>query len=100
MRIPCKTPCGEAFIVDAGTYEDGTPALRIVTEDDPTPWCTLTVCMNLPNNSKLPPGHYIVKTWSENAETANMLLEQGIFTDTGHRVVNGYVEAEIWMLNQ
>lgn len=100
MRIPCKTPVGEGFIVDAGTYEDGTLALRIITEDNPTPWCTLTVCMSMPNGSALPKGHYVVKTWSENAETAYMLLEQGIFVDTGYRVANGYVEAEVWKLNK
>lgn len=98
MQIKCKIPSGNGLIVDRGEYLDGSKALQIMCDDDfPEPWCTLTVNME---HGPLEENHYLVKTWSENAETAHMLLDQGIFEDTGVRVPNGYVEAEIWKLKE
>lgn len=98
MEIKCKIPCGKGILYEAGVYPDGSKALRINCNDEfPEAWCTLTVSMEI---GPLPKGYYLVKTWSENKETARMLLEQGLFEDTGERVENGYVSAEIWHLKQ
>ena len=79
-------------------YQDNTPAIQIYCEDG-SPFATLTVCiLDKRGLGILPPNHFIVKTWSENAPVAHALLEQGIFEDTGIRIPTGFVEAEVWKL--
>lgn len=95
MNIAVNTPYGPGQLVSAGKYRDGSEALRIV--DDEGPICTLTVNLD---TGPLKPGYYLVKTWSENERTCAMLLEQGIFEDTGARVPTGFVQAAIWQLKE
>lgn len=97
MKIKCDTPFGPGLIVEKGEYHDGTKALMIIADDPfPEPLCTLTVCASTQLTMK--DDMYIVKTWRENAKIAHMLLEQGIFEDTGYRIDVGYQTAECWRL--
>lgn len=96
MYQKVSTPYGDGLLVEKGMYRDGSIALGIIDDQTGEPICTLTVNMD---TGPLPKGHFLVKTWSENESTARSLLEQGIFKDTGERVSNGYVDAQIWKLS-
>ena len=83
---------GPVVLYHVGNYRDGSPVLKIA-RDQGESICTLTV--NVDAGSRKP-GTYIVKTWSENAETAAELLELGFFRDTGRRITIEFVQAQIW----
>lgn len=87
---------GDFAIVKAGTYADGTPALRVMDPNGEL-WGTLTVCIP---GTPLEEGEYLVKTWSENENMAAAVLASGEFTDTGKRVPSGYVQAQVWTFNR
>lgn len=78
----------------AGVYQDGTPAIDILTEDG-EPYLRLTVCVP---GTKLAPGEFLVKDWTENLPTYNRLLALGIIKPTGRTVPTGFVQAKVCTL--
>jgi hypothetical protein len=80
-------------VFDVRSYQNGRPALRLLSALDGEPFGTLTV--NLPE-SKVLAGQIIVKVWSENEAMAAAALASGMFRDTGGRIPTGYVEAQVW----
>lgn len=85
---------GECVLYKVGEYQDGSTCLRV--EQDGVDLATLTVALV---DTKLEPGEFLIKTWSENKRLTDELLELGIFKDTGKRRDIGYVEASIWRLS-
>lgn len=71
----------------------GAICLELVMKEDAEPFCTLTC--NIPGTI-LRDWEILVKTWSENRETAEEMLKSGFFKDTGRRVSTGFVQAQIW----
>jgi hypothetical protein len=69
------------------------PAIRVVSSETRDPMSVLTVNMppHIPQE-----GEIFVKTWSENEGITSILRDSEFFRDTGKRVSNGFVEAEIW----
>jgi hypothetical protein len=82
-----------AEIVWAGDYRDGTPAYDIYVKG--ARWCRLTVFVAGATLS-MEEGDILVKTWSENERTTDILRKSGLFIDTGRRVPTGFTQAEIW----
>jgi hypothetical protein len=80
---------------EAGRYPDGTPCLMLIS-DEGEPFGKLTVAMPEAGKEILEPGEYLIKTWSENEVLIPLVRE--FFVDTGKRLSNAYVEAEIWRL--
>lgn len=80
-------------VFDVRCYENGRPALRLLSALDGEPFGTLTV--NIPEASVLS-GEIIVKTWSENEAMAAAALASGLFRDTGRRIHTGFVQAQVW----
>lgn len=75
-------------------YGNGRLAIQLIHTESGEPWATLTV--NVPN-AELDDGEFFVKTWSENWNTANALMEQtDLFIDTFRSVPTGFVEAVVW----
>lgn len=68
-------------------------ALRYVDTAEGSPYAQLTV--NIPG-ADLKEGEFVVKTWEDNEELARLALQSGIFEDTGRRVQEGFVPAQIW----
>lgn len=68
-------------------------AIQLNMVEDGEPWCTLTC--NIPG-TVLADNEILVKTWSENEETAKCALASGLFRDTRKRVSTGFVQAQIW----
>lgn len=68
-------------------------ALRFVDITDGAPYATLTV--NIPD-AELKEGEFLVKTWGGNEELASLAIQSGIFEDTGRRVRENFVEAQVW----
>lgn len=81
------------YYVTSGRY--ALPILKL----DGSPFAVLSV--NMPdeplNEDK---GEIFIKTWAENEDLANQLRDSEWFTDTGKRVPTGFVNAEVWILNE
>jgi hypothetical protein len=87
---------GETFEIECvGTYQlDGSPCYRIYDSLGSQCW-VLTVYIE---GTKLEKGEILVKTWSENDRMTSALKRTDLFVDTGKRVPNGFVQAEVWKL--
>lgn len=86
---------GEKLVgTQAGVYQDGTPAIDILTEDG-EPYVRLTVCVP---GTKLAPNEFLVKDWSENLPTFNRLQALGLIKPTGRTVPTGFVQAKVCTL--
>ena len=91
------TPYGVGSIYRSA-YQDND-AIAIVVADPVTHERYAVLSVNLPESqAALKPGEFFAKTWSENAQIAEMALATGLFEDTGRRVPTGYVEAQVWKL--
>jgi len=77
------------------TYSNGRPAIIVVEPKTGEEWAVLT-CNLVDVN--IPDGEFAVKTWSENEKIAEACFKTGIFEDTGKRMSNGFVNAEIWKM--
>ena len=86
-------PDGERVFLAKSGYQIGGDAYVILTDDN-RPYATLSV--NVVSVS-LKPGEVLIKTWSENADIAEMMLKLGFFRDTGRRIPCGHVEAKVWV---
>ena len=73
--------------------ENGRAAIELIMKDDGEPFTTLTCNLN---HAPLEDREVLIKTWSENEETAKCALESGLFRDTGKRISTGFVLAQIW----
>lgn len=88
---------GEKLVgTQAGVYQDGTPAIDILTEDG-EPDLRLTVCVP---GTKLAPNEFLVKDWTENAPTYALLVSLGVIKPTGRTVPTGFVQAKVCTLGQ
>ena len=76
-------------------YSNGRPAIIVVEPKTGEQWAVLTC--NLVD-CDIPDGEFAVKTWSENREISEACYNTGIFEDTGKRLSNGLVQAEIWKM--
>ena len=85
---------GTIAVMRAAYIDGGMTAISLYDEADGCPYLTLSVNPREP--IALGPDEFIAKTWSENAETAALALESGLFEDTGGRVPMGFVTGEIW----
>lgn len=83
---------GKVFFKLGQYCDNDRLAIRLV-DTIGLPITTLTV--NLPDE-ELSEGEFFVKTWSENEQIAQELLNTDIFLDTGKRVPTGWVEASVW----
>jgi len=74
-------------------YADGGLAVLAQKADTGEPFATLSA--NFPEAGPLKEGHFFLKTWSENAELADVLVRVGFFepVEDGLTVHSGYVEA-------
>jgi len=70
---------------------NNSPAITLFAEDG-EPHTTITVC---DEQVFLLPTEILVKTWSENSHVVE-LADDKLFTDTGKRISNGFVEYQIW----
>ena len=91
---------GDLCRITQVNYADGNPGLQVLYWDKEfeswLPYATLSV--NLPEKGSLPPKHYYIKTWSENAAISNYFRKTGLFVNTDRVVPTGHVVAEIWRL--
>lgn len=87
----------EAFCETLNIFETcyaNVDMLALVIEAlDGEPIGTLTVALP---GVVLEPGEFTVKTWSENEPMRAPALATGLFVDTGKRIPQGFVEAEVW----
>jgi len=75
-----------------GSYTNGRLAIMLV--DGKEPFAVLTV--NIPELHQQS-HEFFVKTWAENEELTQALLEQtDLFVNTGRSVPLGFVQADIW----
>jgi len=74
-------------------YANGRTALVLMDEEGQVACATV----NLPEHD-LQLGEILVKTWSENDEMLNFLLNNNIVSDTGRDVPTGYVKARVCKL--
>ena len=92
--LTIQYPTGQVEIaVLASRYSHGGRIQVRLEAPNGDPWGTLTV--NLPD-VPLAQNEILVKTWSENKFLRSPALRCGLFEDTGRRVPNGFVEAEVW----
>ena len=80
-----------------GTYQnDNSTAIELMCNEEGywEAYSTLTVCIP---GTILEDNEILVKTWSEN-EQLKELTKTDMFSDTGKRVKSGFVEAEIWKI--
>ena len=79
-------------LIGSRYIDNDAPAVRVVSEMG-EPMASLTVNMppHIPSE-----GEIFVKAWSENERLADTLRDTVFFEDTGRRVSNGYIEAEVW----
>lgn len=90
----------DLFISRKGSYMDGTPALK-VTDRDGIPWCTLTVYVEGGDMFIRPEeGEFLIKSWSENESTYDLLVKEGILIPTGREIQTGFVTAKVCKLSQ
>lgn len=84
----------EVILVKEHYQADNSTAIELMCNEDGywEPYSTLTVCIP---GAILEDNEILVKTWSEN-EPLKELATTDLFTDTGKRVKSGFVEAEIW----
>lgn len=76
------------------TYHDGCTAIRAV-EADGAPFATLSVHMD----RCLPHGEFFLKDWSENADLAAFLVEEGFIKRAkGAIAISGHIFAEPFTL--
>ena len=78
--------------LDIAWYGNGRLCIMAMCDDGQT-MGKLTV--NIPE-VHLREGQYCIKTWSENEELARLCMETGLFEDTGIRIPQGMVEAQVW----
>jgi len=80
-------------------YDDGNLAVLLEDSETEEPLCKLSV--NIPEHASiLGPTQFFAKTYSENAPFREPALKSGLFTDTGVRIKQGYVEIEVWQVNR
>jgi hypothetical protein len=88
---------GTALEITEHRYPGGARGLMLSDVETREPYGILTV--NVPG-TKLAPDEILVKTWSENADLADEVLQDPRFEDTGRRVATGGrgdgAEAEVW----
>lgn len=90
-------PAGEKISVQLGvSYQNGQPKVQLW--DFEGPYGSLSVASDQP--VILAPGEFLAKVWSENEEIAACALKSGLFIDTGRRIPMGFVEAQVWRINQ
>lgn len=77
-------------------YPENENRPRIDFYDAGGPYACLTV--NLGNDVVLADDEIAVKTWSENQRIADALRNTTYFEDTGKRVAQGFVQAQIWRI--
>ena len=85
-----------------GRYqENGREAIALVGTGNGNfqgePIATLSVNLGSAN---LADGEFLAKTYSENEGLAKDALKSPLFTDTGRRIPSGFVQLEVWTLNQ
>lgn len=83
----------EELRVEATNYNDGTQAVVLYDEDGP--YATFSVNME---GVVLAPGEFCAKTWSENEDMREPMLASGLFEDTGRRIKQGFIVAEVWRI--
>lgn len=88
---------GERLFIHKTHYYDGERIALQIVDVEEQPFAMLTV--NIPE-IRLREGEFLVKTWSENEDIAQCVLDLGIFEDTGKRFKTGFVVGEIWELKQ
>jgi len=88
---------GEALSLYRTSYESdpGVPALLLLVEETGEPYCTLTV--NLRKSTKK--GEYTIKTWSENENIYNFLVNEEILSPTGVMIPTGFCKAAVCKLD-
>ena len=57
------------------------------------------VSVNLPESKLLAPDEFFMKSWSENEQIAQQLVEKGIVQPTGKQANSGFVTAKAYKLN-
>lgn len=96
MKILGKmTAYGQVLNIKQASYDVGI-AIQLTAQDG-SPFGTLSVNIE---GAELEEGEFLAKTWFENEPLRAPALESGIFADTGKRVTNGFVTAEVWRLVQ
>jgi hypothetical protein len=83
---------GETVNIIEARYTDGAPAI-LLEDEDGGPYATFSTNFD---GANLADGEVLVKTWSENDMLRQPMLDTGLFEDTGRRVPNGFVNAEVW----
>jgi hypothetical protein len=83
---------GETLNIVEARYTEGAPAI-LLEDADGGPYCTFSTNLD---GANLAAGEVLVKTWSENEDMRQPMLESGLFEDTGRRVPNGFIQAEVW----
>ena len=86
----------EVVLVKEKYVNGDSTAIELMCNEDGywEPYSTLTVCIP---GTILEDNEILVKTWSEN-EQLKELTKTDMFSDTGKRVKSGFVEAEIWKI--
>lgn len=77
-------------------YKNKRTALVAVDAESLERYGTLTV--NAPE-VELGDGEFVIKTWSENEDLAEVAFNSGFFEDTGKRAQFEHVTAEIWKIS-
>lgn len=83
---------GETLNIIEARYTDGAPAILLEDEEGDA-YATFSTNLDDTNRAE---GEVLVKTWSENEDLRQPMLDTGLFEDTGRRVPNGFIEAEVW----
>lgn len=90
---------GHPVTLVTDTYVGGTLAVRCIGAGG-EPWATLSV--NLPESKDLPPGHFMGKNWSENADIFAAALAAGVIEAANPFIYPpahaGYAQANVYML--
>lgn len=84
---------GVTLTIIATHYTSNDRCAILLESADGEPYGRLTV--NLPDAS-IAEDEILVKTWSENSNLRAPALASGHFKDTGRRIPNGMVIAEVW----
>jgi hypothetical protein len=78
-------------------YRDGNPSLILASMFE-----VITTCsVNIPEQLvMMQPDEILIKDYSENEGMLDLLIKEGVVTDTGHRVQSGFVEIPICKLTE
>ena len=82
--------------LECRSYFKGEATAIVAVDDSEQVYGKLTI--NIPE-VELKDYEILVKTWAENERLAAAVLKTGLFEDTGLKVKTGFVEAQIWRIN-